>query len=69
MSAREATRYLSAALGDGMAVMAMGFIDADPVITCVTGGGCGMTFRGDAAVDAWRIWYKHLAENHPGWGE
>ena len=51
MIAQEATRYLSAALRDGMAVMAMGFIDADPVITCLTGGNCGMTFEGDAAVD------------------
>lgn len=56
----------------GAPMMAIWFSDADPVITClgISGGmGCGHRFHGDAAVDAWRSWYKHLAEAHPGWAE
>lgn len=56
----------------GAPMMAMFFSDADPVILCLGlggGDGCGHRFKGDAAVDAWRSWYSHLAEKHPGWGE
>jgi hypothetical protein len=58
----------SPAIPPGSAMMAMFFNDASPVILCLT-ELCGQHFHGDAAVDAWRAWYRHLAEKHPGWGE
>lgn len=50
------------------AMMAMCFSDANVMIICLT-DLCGLKFHGDAAVDAWRNWYQHLAERHPEWGE
>ena len=52
----------------GSAMMAMFFSDADPVILCLT-DLCGQRFKGDAANDAWSAWYRHLAKDHPGWGD
>lgn len=48
-----------------------GFSDATPQIICqgVPEPGqepCGLKFYGDAVVDAFRNWWKHQAEVHPG---
>lgn len=54
------------------ASMVMYFSDVNVMIMCTTGEcntGNNPTFSGDAAVDAWNSWYRHLAEKHPGWGE
>jgi hypothetical protein len=37
------------------------FGDAAPVWTCE----CGVRCFGDAVVDAFRNWWKHVAEAHP----
>lgn len=36
------------------------FDDADPVALCE----CGWHTHGDAAVDAFRAWWKHRADKH-----
>lgn len=61
--------YVSELLRTGQALMTMGFVDTDVLIICLTGYYCGLVFRGDSATDAWNLWYKHLAEAHPGWGD
>jgi hypothetical protein len=38
------------------------FDDADVKVTCVS---CGWHAHGDAAVDAFKAWWKHKAEEHP----
>ena len=64
-----AKQYIAKLLEDGTALMGMGFVDTDVMITCLTGGDCALTFRGDSASDAWNLWYEHLAQAHPRWGE